>query len=567
MLLLVGLPTFFLEMALGQYAGLSCTKVYARIAPGLRGLGYGMLLVPRLRNFQYAVVMAYSMLYMILSLRATLPWSTCGDFAGDHCYTVTEAELCDDNQVFFQKTCLNGTTFCAANDLEYNALMTGMCVGKNGSYVPFEAVTYRVSASEEYFYKETLNIAIENGHLDTDINSWSKWGNMRWEILGCLALSWLIVCLSLIKGTKSYGKVVYFTTLFPYVVLTVLLGYIATLDGFLDGVEFYIVPRDWDKLADVNVWNDAAGQIFYSLIVAVGSQLLLASYNGFTNNCHRDAVLIGLFNSLTSLYAGFTVFGVIGYMAYQKGADIEDVVTQGPGLAFIVYPEAVALMVAAPFFSFLFFFMLNLLAVSSLCGSWEALVGALMDEFPPLKNKRVIIMIVSTFIAFLCGISMCFDSGLLMFTMMDNRGANAIVLMAFLEVITVTWFYGVDKIMNHIKEMGMTIPRIMQLYWTICWQVVTPLILLAVTFLAWLDFVPDSLEDYTFPPGAQFLGWCLELCAIVLIILVSIGVVIKRYRAGKSIAFIRAGPLMSPTKLWGPRPDSGLQNKSFDASK
>ena len=33
-LLFVGLPLFFLEMALGQYAGLSCTKIYRRIAPG-----------------------------------------------------------------------------------------------------------------------------------------------------------------------------------------------------------------------------------------------------------------------------------------------------------------------------------------------------------------------------------------------------------------------------------------------------------------------------------------------------------------------------------------------------
>jgi len=33
-LLFVGLPLFFMEMALGQYAGLSCTKIYRRIAPG-----------------------------------------------------------------------------------------------------------------------------------------------------------------------------------------------------------------------------------------------------------------------------------------------------------------------------------------------------------------------------------------------------------------------------------------------------------------------------------------------------------------------------------------------------
>lgn len=107
--------------------------------------------------------------------------------------------------------------------------------------------------------------------------------------MGCLALCWVLICASLIKGIASYGKVVYFTALFPYVVLTILLGYVATLDGFLDGMGFYFVPKeeDWAKLYDIKVWNTAAGQIFYSLSVAVGSQLILASYNDFRSNAHR----------------------------------------------------------------------------------------------------------------------------------------------------------------------------------------------------------------------------------------------------------------------------------------
>ena len=117
-------------------------------------------------------------------------------------------------------------------------------------------------------------------------NDWEHWGNIRWEIVGCLALSWSLVCLFLIKGIQSYGKVVYFTTLFPYVVLTALLGYVSTLEGFTDGLRFYFVP-DWSKLQQLDVWNTAAGQIFFSLSVAYGGQLTLASYNGFRTNCHR----------------------------------------------------------------------------------------------------------------------------------------------------------------------------------------------------------------------------------------------------------------------------------------
>ena len=42
-LFLCGLPLLFMEMALGQYAGLSSTKIFAQISPGLKGMGYGMV--------------------------------------------------------------------------------------------------------------------------------------------------------------------------------------------------------------------------------------------------------------------------------------------------------------------------------------------------------------------------------------------------------------------------------------------------------------------------------------------------------------------------------------------
>ena len=82
-------------------------------------------------------------------------------------------------------------------------------------------ITPRTSPSEDFWNTRVLGLSVVDGHIE---NSWENWGNIRWEIAGCLALSWTLVCLSLIKGIQSYGKVVYFTTLFPYVVLTALLG-------------------------------------------------------------------------------------------------------------------------------------------------------------------------------------------------------------------------------------------------------------------------------------------------------------------------------------------------------
>ena len=89
-------------------------------------------------------------------------------------------------------------------------------------------------------------------------------------------------------------------------------------------------------------------------------QLILASYNDFRTNCFRDSILIALSNSATSIYAGFVVFGTVGFVAKTRGVDVGKVIKQGPGLAFVVYPEAIAAMEACPpLFSFLFFFMLR----------------------------------------------------------------------------------------------------------------------------------------------------------------------------------------------------------------
>ena len=58
------------------------------------------------------------------------------------------------------------------------------------------------------------------------------------------------------------------------------------------------------------------------------------------NDLFRDTMVVVLANSATSIFAGFTIFSFLGYMAHVLEVKVEDVASQGPGLAFVAYPEA-----------------------------------------------------------------------------------------------------------------------------------------------------------------------------------------------------------------------------------
>ena len=43
----------------------------------------------------------------------------------------------------------------------------------------------------------------------------------------------------------------------------------------------------------------------------------------------RDAVMVAVGNCCTSFFAGFVIFGIIGFMAHELGVKVEDVAAQG----------------------------------------------------------------------------------------------------------------------------------------------------------------------------------------------------------------------------------------------
>lgn len=145
----------------------------------------------------------------------------------------------------------------------------------------------------------------------------------------------------------------------------------------------------------MQVWYAATTQVFFSLGVCFGSIITLSSYNRFSHNISRDATIVTLLDTFTSLFSAITIFGILGNLAYENGSDnIQTVVAGDTGLAFVSYPNAISKFRAVPqLFSILFFFMLLVLGVGSNVGTTTCLFTAIRDRFTHLSPWKIVVPI------------------------------------------------------------------------------------------------------------------------------------------------------------------------------
>ena len=69
----------------------------------------------------------------------------------------------------------------------------------------------------------------------------------------------------------------------------------------------------------------AGSQILFSNGLGVGSIIYLATGNAKKHNCIRDAFLVCIINSVSSILGAMTVFSLLGVLASYSGQNIEDV--------------------------------------------------------------------------------------------------------------------------------------------------------------------------------------------------------------------------------------------------
>lgn len=471
-LVFCGIPIFYLEVALGQYVGKGVVKSWSAICPLFGGLGYAMLVITFLISVYYNVIIAWTLYYIFVTFRKTLPWGECGN--------EWNSNYCKKDRVM---------------DVALNCTAVGLPLNCSGQYV---------SPEEEYFNGRVLKVS----------DGIDQPGEIRWELAVSLLVAWICVYFCVWKGVKSVGKVVYFTALFPYLVLFIFLVRGATLEGAGEGILFYLKP-DFSRLKDPQVWVQAAGQIFYSLSIGMGGLLTYSSFNKFNNNCEKDSIVVSLINCMTSFFAGFTVFSMMGFMARLLKTEVGNAVKGGPGLVFMAFPEGIKQLPVSQLWAFLFFFMLFNLGLDSQFVGVETCTTVIIDWSPRMRKYKSVVSLGFCVICYLIGLAHVTQGGLYVFEMFDiQSGGISLVLIALLESIAIGWVYGTENFCKNIESMIGHRPN---LFFRMCWKFLSPVIILVIFVWQCVDWSGLSLGDYKYPVWAELVGWGLCLASILFV--------------------------------------------------
>jgi len=524
--LIAGIPLFLMEMSIGQFSSSGVVKVW-RLSPLFQGIGYAMVCVSAILAPYYNLIIAWSLVYLFSSFTTTLPWASCNNFWNS------------PNCSHLHQDMVNAAKSNCTND--GGDFKSGNCLFKISENITEVHEYYNItleSPGDEYFHRGVLDIT----------EGLEVMGGLRWKLVLALFGAWLITFCVISKGIQSSGKVAYFTAVFPYLVLVILLIRGCTLEGYEIGLKFYLLPV-WSKLKDPQVWGDAAVQVTFSLSCGFGGVLTLASYNKFKNNCIKDTWFICVVTYLTAIFSGFVIFSVLGFMSHKLNKPIDEVASQGAGLAFIIYPEAIAAMPVAPLWSILFFTMILTLGIGSQIAIVTTVISTIVDSSPVLLNRRLQCTAALCIFAFLIGLPLCSGAGMYILQLLDNYVATwSIVIICILECLVITWVYGADRLLNDIEFMTGTRPAAV---WKYCWIMWSPLTLgfvLISMFVQHARGKGSSYDSYEYPKWADSLGLFISFASVMLIPIFAVAQVIR----GEGSLRHRVSNLLRPTSDWGP---------------
>ena len=204
------------------------------------------------------------------------------------------------------------------------------------------------------------------------------------SILTIWFIAWLIIKRDLNEGIGKVSKML-LPALLAIVVIIVIFS--LTLPGASIGYSQIFTP-DWSALGNAEVWLAAFGQIVFSLSLGMAIALTYASYLPKGSKLVDSALIVAFSNSGFEVFNSIGIFSILGYMTLTTGVPFNELVTEGTGLAFVVFPQVFNTMggisqVIGP----LFFLCILFAGITSVIALLEGVCYSISEKFLIERKK------------------------------------------------------------------------------------------------------------------------------------------------------------------------------------
>lgn len=189
-----------------------------------------------------------------------------------------------------------------------------------------------------------------------------------------IALTHLIIVSGVKEGIERASKVMMPLLFFILIALCIRS---VTLPGAKEGLIFLFHP-DFEKLTS-SVVLSAMGQAFFSLSIGMGCLITYSSYFGKNTNLQTTALQVTVLDTVVAILAGVMIFPAVFSFGIAP--------TAGPELVFITLPNVFEHLPLGGLWSFVFFVLLALAALTSTISLHEVVTAYAHEEYHISRKK------------------------------------------------------------------------------------------------------------------------------------------------------------------------------------
>ncbi len=296
-------------------------------------------------------------------------------------------------------------------------------------------------------------------------------------------IAWAIIKRDLNDGIGKVSQI-----LLPLLCLIVIgiVAFSLTLPGASIGYTQIFTP-DWSALTNLDVWLAAFGQIVFSLSLGMAIAMTYASYLPEGSKLVDNALIVAFSNSGFEVFNSIGIFSILGFMTLSSGIPFNELVTEGTGLAFVVFPQVFNTMGPAAYVVGPLFFICILFAgITSVIALLEGVCYSISEKFLIERKKTATVVCI---IGFLISCIFATGAGSIVLGVFDAYLNNFALLFAILlECIIFGWIYKFDDLIDTLnRNSSITVGK--------TWKAVIKFILPICILGLWIQGVYSTISS------------------------------------------------------------------------